>query len=134
MPTLTSEMPDTLDLDYFYKRCPDTFGVAFYEDDPKNITPIPSKSKPITCLTKVLRNNTKSMHFLFAPKTTATTQCLCGIYHTNFISASNTEYNISLPSFTTLAANPSNKKTKVFLQNLAEISENIPPSPTPTYC
>ena len=86
MPTLTSEMPDTLDLDYFYKRCPDTFRVAFYEDDPRNITPFSSKSKPITCLTKVLRNNTKSMYFLFAPKTTATTQCLCGIYYTNFFS------------------------------------------------
>ena len=91
MPTLTSEIPDTLDLDYFYKKCSDTFGVAFYEEDPKNVTLIPSKSKPITCLTKTLRSSVKSMHFLFAPKTSATTQCLCGIYHTNFISASNTE-------------------------------------------
>src|SRR2546429_6317729 len=134
MSTLASEIPDTLDLDYFYKKCSDTFGVAFYEEDPKNITPIPSKSKPITCLTKTLRSNTKSMHFLFAPKTSAITQCLCGIYHTNFISADNTEYNTSIPNFTILLANSSNKKTKAFLQNLEGITENIPPSPTPTLC
>ena len=73
MPTLTSEMPDTLDLDYFYKKCSDTFGVAFYEEDPKNITLILSKSKLITCLTKTLRSNIKSMHFLFASKTSTTT-------------------------------------------------------------
>src|SRR5437868_7070262 len=112
MTTLTSEIPDILDLDYFYKKCSNTFGVAFYEEDLKNVTPILSKSKLITCLTKTLRSNIKSMHFLFASKTSATTQCLCGIYYTNFISTSDTEYNISLPSFTTLPANPSNKKTK----------------------
>src|SRR5437588_72471 len=59
MPTLTSEMPDTLDLDYFYRKCSDTFGVAFYEEDSKNVIPILSKSKPITCLTKTLRSNIK---------------------------------------------------------------------------
>src|SRR5205085_10103146 len=114
IPTLVSETPDTLDLDYFYKKCPDTFGVAFYEEDPKNVTPILSKSKLITCLTKTLRSNTKSMHFLFAPKTSAITQYLCGIYYTNFISADNTEYNTSIPNFTILPANSSNKKTKAF--------------------
>src|SRR5436305_338396 len=117
MPTLTSKIPDTLNLDYFYKKCSDTFEVTFYEDDPKNITLIPSKSKLITCLTKVLRSNIKSIHFLFAPKTTTTTQCLCSTYYTNFISTSNTEYNILISSFTTLATNSSNKKTKVFLQS-----------------
>src|SRR5437868_14318343 len=116
MPTLTSEILDTLDLDYFYKKCSDTFGVAFYEEDPKNITPIPSKSKPITCLTKTLCSNVKSMHFLFTSKTSATTQYLCGVYYTNFISTNNTEYNNLFSSFTTLPANPSNKKTKIFLQ------------------
>ena len=72
MPTLTSESLDTFDLDYFYKKCPDSFGVAFYEDDLKNISPIPPKSKPVTCLTKVLCSSAKITHFVPAPKTSAT--------------------------------------------------------------
>src|SRR5437868_4450695 len=102
MLTLTSKTPDTFDLDYFYEKCTDSFGVAFYEEDSNNIRPIPPKSKPISCLTKILRNNTKITHFLFVPKTSTITKYLCSNYHTKFISASNTEYNISLSIFTTL--------------------------------
>src|SRR5438874_8549351 len=101
MPTLTSKTPDTFDLDYFYEKCSNSFGVAFYEEDPNNIRPILPKSKPIFCLTKILRNNTKITHSLFAPKTSAITKCLCGNYHTKFISASNTEYNTTLSIFAT---------------------------------
>src|SRR5437868_8222973 len=112
MPTLTSKTLDTFDLDYFYEKCSDSFGVSFYKEDPNNIRPIPPKSKPISCLTKILRNNTKITYFLFTSKTFAITKCLCGNYHTKFISASNTEYNISPSIFTTLPANSDNKKTR----------------------
>src|SRR5438067_10821929 len=103
MPTLTSKTPDIFDLNYFYKQFPDSFGVAFYEEDLKNISPIPPKSKPIACLTKILRSKAKITHFVPAPKTSATARCLCGNYHTNFISATNKEYNTSLSNFTTYA-------------------------------
>src|SRR5205085_8458214 len=104
------------------------------EDNSKNISPIPLKSKPVTCLTKVLFSSAKITHFVPAPKTSATAQYLCSNYHTNFTSATNKEYNIFLSNFTTYAANPTNKKTKIFLQNLAEISKNISSSSTLTHC
>ena len=47
MPTLTTQEPDTLDLDFFYKNVTKTYGtygVAIYEDNPLIVKPIPKAS------------------------------------------------------------------------------------------
>src|SRR5437660_1786543 len=118
MPTLSSETPDAFNLNYFYKKYSDILGVAFYKEDPNKIILILFKSKPISCLIKTLRSNSKITYFLFTSKTSTTTKYFCSAYYTNFISANNTKYNSSSSNFTTLATNSSNKKTKVFFKTL----------------
>ncbi|CAG8735596.1 3216_t:CDS:2 [Gigaspora rosea] len=52
MPTLTSQEPDTLDLDFFYKNVSRTYGtyrVAIYEDNSLIVKPIQKNFHPTTC-------------------------------------------------------------------------------------
>src|SRR5207253_9068350 len=96
-----------------------------------NTQPIPANFRPIDCITKALRGNTKTTHFIKAPSTTAITFCLCDKYHTNFITSSKTILNPPKPTnFTTFPANSTNKKTKNILDNLDKITQFIPLSST----
>jgi hypothetical protein len=109
MPTLSSQEPDTADLDFFYQNFSNSFGIALYEEENgNNARPIPPKVKPTTCLIKNLRNN-KITHFFQAPTSTSVITCLCGKYHTKFISTTNTNH-IQATEFTTVHVNSNAKK------------------------
>src|SRR6185295_8413122 len=122
MPTLSNQEPDTADLDYFYQNFSDSFGIALYEEENNNkARPIPPKVKPTTCLTKNLRSN-KITHFFQAPIFISVITCLCGKYHTNFISPTNTNYT-QATEFTTIHVNSNSMKltnlTHQLMSNLA---------------
>jgi hypothetical protein len=134
MPTLSQQEPDTADLDYFYQNFSNSFGIALYEEDNNNkARPIPSKVQPTSCLTKNLRSN-KITHFFKAPTSTSLITCLCGKYHTKFISTSNTNYT-QTTEFTTAHINSNSKKinktTQELMTNLSSSIDSVPPSPTP---
>ena len=92
MPTLVSNSPDTVDLDYFYQKCPKSFGIGIYEDTPNLSRPIPVSKQPSNCITIELRGGTKCSHYFKAPESSSTVTCLCSKYHTNFNLASNQTY------------------------------------------
>ena len=127
MPTLSTIDADTLNLDHFYTNYPNSYGVAFDEENPSNTCSIPASLKPIDCITKTLHSNTKITHFIKAPSTTAIVFCLCDKYYTNFISSDNSTLNSmkKTTDFTPFTANLSNKKTKAFLQDLNKITQYI---------
>jgi hypothetical protein len=134
MPTLIQQEPDTADLDYFYQNFPNSFGIALYEEENGNdARPIPPKIKPTSCLTKILRSN-KITHFFQAPTSTSVITCLCGKYHTKFISTSNTNH-IQATELTTVHVNSNSKKpnkpTQHLMSDLSSSNNSIPPSPTP---
>jgi len=131
MPTLTSTEPDTINLDFFYTKYPSSFGVAFLEESSTIPHPIPAKTTPLACITKILRSDNKVTHFIKAPPTTATAFCLCNKYHTKFITTSNKPFKPVHTDFIPFVANTKNKNTQKMLQSIATSTDNIPPSPTP---
>ena len=134
MPTLIDKDPDTADLDYFFTYFKDSFGLAFFEDEKdNNIKPIPPKQAPTTCFIKSTRSN-KATHFFCAPSSTALVTCLCGKYHTQFISQTKTTYQHAT-NFTSIAMGKKQSQKSVELINtISESNDNIPPSPTPKTC
>jgi hypothetical protein len=126
MPTLTETAPDTIDLDYFYNKCSNCYGIGIYEDSPGTPRPIPPNKKPNYCTTTELRSGTKTIHYFEAPASSATVNCLCMKYHTNFVSAKQTTYQQKQ-----IADLISNKKQlKNLANNIVESTEFVPPSPT----
>ncbi|CAG8849474.1 31887_t:CDS:1, partial [Racocetra persica] len=94
MPTSIKQKPDLLDLDAFYQSYVDTFGIVVYGEELNKAKSIPAQFKLTTCITKTLCNY-KATHFFPAPTSTATIKCLCGNFHTQFISSSNKQYILS---------------------------------------
>jgi hypothetical protein len=92
MSTLTSQEPDITDLNIFFENYAKAFGIAIYEENPDEVKIVSSEFKPISCILKATRHN-KVTHFLQAPPVTAKITCLCGAYHTQFISQKNKIYN-----------------------------------------
>jgi len=134
MPTLTHQEPDTADLDYFYQNFSDSFGIALYEEEQGNKAhPIPPKIQPTSCLTKNLRSH-KITHFFQAPSSTSVITCLCGKYHTKFISPTNTNH-IQATDFTTAHINSNSKKlnrtSQDLITNISSSTSSVPPSSTP---
>ena len=92
MPTLVTTAPDTIDLDYFYQKCPKSFGIGIHEDAANTSRPIPPNKHPNNCSTTELRGGTKSNHYFKAPESSSIVTCFCGKYHTHFISTTNQTY------------------------------------------
>jgi hypothetical protein len=126
MPTLSTQSPDTTNLDFFYANYANSFGIGFHEDAPNKPKPIPPSIMPTQCLTKNLRGSTKTTHFFKAPNTTLVVKCLCGSFHTNFISQSTQPYTSDTQNFTPTT---SMKKQKNLISNITNSAEFIPPSP-----
>src|SRR5260364_474848 len=134
MPTLTQQVPDTANLDYFYTHHAQSFSIALFEDEQEdNLKAIPPNQEPTTCHTRTTRTN-KATHFFRAPSTTSVITCLCRKYHTKFISVQN---NIYQPhkEFTQIAmGKKQNSKTIELINQISQTSDNIPPLPTPQLC
>ena len=57
MSTLTSQEPDTLDLDHFYSNNSGTYEVAIYKDKPDIVKAIPKNFRPVACFNKDFCNS-----------------------------------------------------------------------------
>ena len=139
MPTLISEPADTLDLDYFYSKCKNSYSIALFESEKKShIRPIPPTKAPSTCLTKTTRATNKMTHFFPAPPSTATVKCLCNKYHTKFVSNLNNTYQLYTDFSVIRTGKSANSqdldKTATLINQISNTTENIPPSPTPQTC
>ncbi|CAG8760060.1 7182_t:CDS:2, partial [Gigaspora rosea] len=100
MPTLTSQEPDTLDLDFFYKNVSETYGsygVAIYEVNPLIVKPIQKNFYPTTCFDTNLPENDKT-------------------------------YNS--PQDSSISPTTSNKQIKNLIRQLNTTQQTIPPSPS----
>src|SRR6185436_9316186 len=126
MPTLSTTVADTIDLDYFYQKCPKSFGIGIHEDAAHTSRPILANKQPNNCITIELRGSVKSSHYFKAPESSSVVACFCGKYHTHFISTTNQTYK--QPEMTTIVRKPKDKKT--LANNIANSTEFIPPSPT----
>ena len=116
MPTLTSQEPDTLDLDHFYQNNAGTYGVAIYEDKPEIAKAIPKSFRPTACFNKDFRNYQKVTHFLPVSLSTAIITCLCKKYHTKFIAKDDKIYDFN----TNINATMSSAQTKKLMQKLKD--------------
>src|SRR6201988_3340899 len=126
MPTLSDTLPDIVNLDAFFSQYPNRFGIWVYDKKPLTGRPTPSNLKPTQCFTHI-RKNEKATHFFKAPNTIAEVFCLCNKYHTQFISANNTTYNLNDKNLTEVN---SNNGCKNMSKKLQQTTEFVPPSPS----
>ena len=49
MPTLITDEPDSHDLDYYYNKYPDRFGIGAKETDPLTLRILPKDVNPTKC-------------------------------------------------------------------------------------
>ena len=49
MPTLITDEPDTYDLDYYYNKYPDCFGISTKKTDPLTLCILPKDVNPLNC-------------------------------------------------------------------------------------
>src|ERR1043165_3974619 len=126
MPTLSTTAADTIDLDYFYQKCPKSFGIGILEDAANTSRPIPANKQPNNCSTTELRGGTKSCHYFKAPEFSSIITCFCGKFHTHFISTTNQIYK----QHEVITTNKKSKDKKSLANNIANSTEFIPPSPT----
>ena len=80
MPTLTTQDPDFHNLDYYYNKYPDRFGIGTKESDPLTLRILPKDINPTNC------ELNKFHHYFKMPTQPALSTCLCGKFHTNFTS------------------------------------------------
>src|SRR6185295_8231031 len=126
MPTLSTTAADTIYLDYFYQKCPKSFGISIHEDAAHTSCPIPANKQPNNCITTELRGSIKSSHYFKAPEFSSVVACFCEKYHTHFISTTNQTYK--QPEITSIVRKPKEKKS--LANSIANSTEFVPPSPT----
>src|SRR6185295_11241437 len=80
MPTLITDEPDSHDLDYYYNKYPDRFGIGAKETDPLTLRILPKDVNPTKC------EPNKQQHYFKMPFQPILSTCLCNKYHTNFTS------------------------------------------------
>jgi len=98
MPTLITDEPDSHDLDYYYNKYPDRFGIGTKDTDPLTLCILPKDVNPTNC------EPNKQQHYfkmLFQP---ILATCLCNKYHTNFIFG---HYKITHTTPSRQSSNPS---------------------------
>jgi hypothetical protein len=83
MPTLsTSEHPDSYNLDYFYPKYADRYGLVMSEEKTSTLRVLSANLKPDQCDTA----RKFSFHYFKVPTQPNITSCLCTKYHTSFTS------------------------------------------------
>src|SRR5260364_351298 len=82
MPILNSEEPDSYDIDYYYPKYKDRFGVFIKEADAAILKVMPPNYSPSDCETKV--KNT--YHYFLVPTQPTISTCICKKYHVSFTS------------------------------------------------
>ena len=126
MPTLITEEPDAYDLDYYYNKYPDRFGIGTKETDPSTLRILPKDVNPLNC------EANKQHHYFKMPTQPALTTCLCRKYHTNFTSK---HYKITHPttpsSSSKQAAMDISPATVISKQCFGNITDHLPKSPIP---
>src|SRR5690242_1191 len=84
MPTLTlSKDPDSYNIDYYYSRYHDYFGLGINENKPNLLKVLPHGFKPNSC--DILKT-AKKLHYFQVPTQPAIGTCYCRKYHTSFTS------------------------------------------------
>src|SRR5260363_185597 len=126
MPTLTTEEPDSYDIDYFYPKYKDHFGVFIKETDAAILKVLPSAFSPPNCETKI--KNT--YHYFPVPTQPTISTCICKKYHVNFTSQF---YHIPTELTTkTLTQEPTPMNTSPIVnieRRFPKIKDTIPKSP-----
>src|SRR5260363_178222 len=126
MPTLTTEEPDSYDIDYFYPKYKNRFEVFIKETDAAILKVIPSAFSPPNCETKI--KNT--YHYFPVPTQPTISTCICKKYHVNFTSQF---YRISTELTTkTLSQEPTPMDTSPIVNNerrFPKIKDTVPKSP-----
>src|ERR1700752_1471007 len=124
MSTLITEDPDTYDLDYYYNKYPDRFGIGTKETDPLTLCILPKDVNPLNC------DANKQHHYFKMPTQPALSTCLCHKYHTNFTSKNYKINHTTTPSSsskqTEMDISPA---TVISKQCFDRITERLPNSP-----
>src|ERR1043165_9379885 len=126
MLTLSTTEADTIDLDYFYQKCPKSFSIGIHEDTANTSRPISANKQPNNCITTELRGSVKSSHYFKASEFSSVVACFCGKYHTHFISTTNQTYKH--PEMTSIIRKPKEKKS--LANSITNSTEFVSPSPT----
>ena len=126
MPTSVTTAPDTIDLDYFYQKCPKSFGIGIHENAPTSSHPIPANKQPKNCNITELRGSTKCSHYFKAPESSSVVTCFCGKYHTHFISTTSQTYK----QHETTNVIKKLKDQKTLANTIANSTKFVTPSPT----
>jgi len=126
MPTLTSKEPDSYDIDYFYPKYKDRFGVFIKETDAAILKVMTSAFSPPNCETKI--KNT--YHYFPVPTQPTISTCICKKYHVNFTSQF---YRIPTELTTkTLSQEPTPMDTSPIVnieRRFPKIKDTVPKSP-----
>jgi hypothetical protein len=126
MPTLTSlEEPDSYNMDYYYSKYRDRYGIRMNENNPSSLKVLPPSFNPESCDIQ----GTKKQHYFQVPEQPTIGTCYCKKYHTSFTSQF---YRINHP---TKIGQPSTQTTtSISAKKFKKISDELPSSPnTKTY-
>src|SRR6185295_13361842 len=80
MPTLITNKLNFYDLNYYYNKYPDHFGIGAKETDPLTLRILPKDVNPTKC------ESNKQQHYFKMPFQSMLSTCLCNKYNTNFTS------------------------------------------------
>src|SRR5690348_7575581 len=122
MLTLTlSEEPDSYNIDYYYSRYHDRFGLGMNENKPNSLKVLPYRFKPDSC--DILKT-AKKLHYFQIPTQPAIGTCYCRKYYTSFIS----QYYRLL--YSTTASQPQPQTiTSISKNQFKKITDELPASP-----
>ena len=124
MPTLTTQDPDFHNLDYYYNKYPDRFGIGTKETDPLTLRILPKDINPTNC------ELNKFHHYFKMPTQPALSTCLCGKFHTNFTSQHYQIPHTTPPRQTTSStAMDISPNAIISKKRFNEITEILPKSP-----
>lgn len=83
MPTLnSSEEPDSYNMDYYYSKYRDRYGIGINENNPSSLKVLPPSFNPESCDIQ----GTKKQHYFQVPEQPTIGTCYCKKYHTSFTS------------------------------------------------
>jgi hypothetical protein len=126
MPTLISEEPDSYDIDYFYSKYKDRFGLVMNENKTSSLRVLAANIKPDHCET-----GKKKLHYFHVPTQPVIATCFCKTYHTYFTSRYFTlpQTTLEIPSAMDISPIIS---TKAFNRITEELIASPMERPTPT--
>jgi hypothetical protein len=120
MPTLTtSQEPDSYDLDYYYSKYADRFGVVMNETKTSSLRVLAKNINPTHCET-----TNKKLHYFLVPQQPIIATCFCKQFHTNFTSCHSTISHTILGSSTPMEISPT-----ISIKNYKRITDELQQSP-----